>query len=691
MGGGPQAPDLSHRRNEVSSTSRIVNRNLHGIVDMGSNGIRFSITDLSSSTARILPTLYSYRLGISLYEAQYDDDGNQIPIPEDVQMSVIGAFLRFEIFCSDFGVPFENIRIIATEATRKALNGEEFVGRVAKETGLNVEILSQAGEGQTGAWGIASSASDVDGLVMDLGGGSTQITWMITTDGHMETSPKGAFSFPYGAAALTQRLQLIEKKAKSPEEAEAAKEALRKEMKDNFHRAYYGLEVPDELVKKAEREGGFTLFLSGGGFRGWGYILLYMAQKHKRAYPLSIINGFVARRKDFTDVRRLKKAAREADRIFRVSDRRRAQVPAVAFLVSVLAEVIPHGIKEANFCQGGVREGILFKDLPPEIRTQAPIEVATAPYARPLAPKLANLFYDSLPKQKPSRDAILALEEIEDGWAEIPSFESKKRIPDSLSIHILHGFANMIYVHADMSKELSSAAALYTTSSGVLADTHGTSHRNRAIMALLLDARYKGDLPPRDYNYREAMRRLLTPAEIWWINYLGAVALVLGRIYPAGGEDDLEGFESDDEGEGVDPVTKTNGLHRPHHKKPHLKLQACFAENLGKDGKKPGIRLTFRLRMRESNKDDPMKVKESLEEYIKKIEKVGKKKNWVKTNRYHKEELAAADDDWSSTDDEVEEQGQEDDDNDLGWGMKVKVEVKVEYPSAKDSGRGTAM
>ncbi|KAK5105156.1 retrograde regulation protein 2 [Lithohypha guttulata] len=678
MGGGPQAPDLSHRRNEVSSTSRIFNRNLHGIVDMGSN-------------ARILPTLYSYRLGISLYEAQYDDDGNQIPIPEDVQMSVIGAFLRFEIFCSDFGVPFENIRIIATEATRKALNGEEFVGRVAKETGLNVEILSQAGEGQTGAWGIASSASDVDGLVMDLGGGSTQITWMITTDGHMETSPKGAFSFPYGAAALTQRLQLIEKKAKSPEEAEAAKEALRKEMKDNFHRAYYGLEVPDELVKKAEREGGFTLFLSGGGFRGWGYILLYMAQKHKRAYPLSIINGFVARRKDFTDVRRLKKAAREADRIFRVSDRRRAQVPAVAFLVSVLAEVIPHGIKEANFCQGGVREGILFKDLPPEIRTQAPIEVATAPYARPLAPKLANLFYDSLPKQKPSRNAILALEEIEDGWTEIPSFESKKHIPDSLSIHILHGFANMIYVHADMSKELSSAAALYTTSSGVLADTHGTSHRNRAIMALLLDARYKGDLPPRDYNYREAMRRLLTPAEIWWINYLGAVALVLGRIYPAGGEDDLEGFDSDDEGEGVDPFTKTNELHRPHHKKPHLKLQACFAEDLGKDGEKPGIRLTFRLRMRESNKDDPMKVKESLEEYIKKIKKVGKKKNWVKTNRYHKEKLTAADDDWSSTDDEVEEQGQEDDDNDLGWGMKVKVEVKVEYPSAKDSGRATAV
>ena len=85
-------------------------------------------------------------------------------------------------------------------------------------------------------------------------------------------------------------------------------------MKDNFLKAYNGLQVPDELVKKAKHDGGFTLYLSGGGFRGWGYLLLYQAQKHKKEYPISIINGFVARKKDFTDTKRLGKVAKQAKR-----------------------------------------------------------------------------------------------------------------------------------------------------------------------------------------------------------------------------------------------------------------------------------------------------------------------------------------------------------------------------------------
>jgi len=643
---------------------------------------------LSPSTARVLPTLYAYRNGTSLYEAQYDDEGNQIPIPEDIQESVIGAFLRFEIFCSDFGVPFKNIRIIATEATRKAINGAEFVDRVARETGLRVEILSQADEGLTGAWGIASSSSEVRGLVMDLGGGSTQITWMMTKDGHMRTSPKGAFSFPYGAAALTQRLTLIEKKSKSHEEEEAKKEALRQEMKENFLSAYNGLEVPAELVEKAKEEDGFTLYLSGGGFRGWGYLLLYQAQKHAENYPISIINGFVARRKDFADTQELKKVAKRAKRIFRVSDRRRAQVPAVAFLVSVLAEIIPHGIKEAQFCQGGVREGVLFSTLPPEIRMRSPIETATEPFARLMAPKLAKLLRDALPRRERPRLAGVDANDIHDGWEELPSQKLMRNIPSSFTKHILHAMANMLYVHSDMTKELSSAAALRTTSTGYLADTHGTSHRNRALLALLLDARYDSDLPPQEYSFRQALRRLLSPAELWWINYLGAVALVLSRVYPSGGEDDVEALEDDNDYK--DATASSSGtaysnhldaatrLQRPHHKKPHLSIRAAFADDLGSSGKKPGLRLVFMLRMRKHNRDDPMKMREELEDSVKKIKKVGKKKHWIRTTD-NEDHIDSDFSDFASSEDQNSADG---DSRDLGWGMKVHVEIKVENPEA---------
>lgn len=619
-----------------------------------------------------------------MYEAQYDSDGNQIPIPEETIDSVIGAFLRFQLYCTDFGVPHTNIRIIATEATRKAINGQDFVERVARETGLTVEILSQAGEGETGAWGIASSASEVRGLVMDLGGGSTQITWMMTRDGNMQTSPKGAYSFPYGAAALTQRLQLIDKKAKSEKQAEALRQELRSEMKANFLKAYKGLEVPYELVKKAKKDGGFTLYLSGGGFRGWGYILLYQAQVHKKHYPISIINGFVARKKDFTDTNKLKKVARDAERIFRVSDRRRAQVPAVAFLVNVLAEIIPYGINEAHFCQGGVREGVLFQTLAPEIRMQGPIEVATAPYARALSPKLAKLLRDAMPRRERPALRVLDWTDIGEGWGEVPSEDLMRKIPKTLTSHVLHAFANMLYVHADMSKELSSAAALYTTSSGVLADTHGTSHRNRALLALLLEARYDGDLPPREHAYRESLRRLVTPVERWWISYLGAVALVLSRIYPAGGETDAQtcGEECECDVEEASDAVHSATLFRPHHKKPHLSLRAHFADDLGSSGDKPGLRLTFRLRMREHNRDDPMKVQESLETLAHKIVKVGKKKNWVP--------MAVEDDDSSDEEDSFFDETDDSSGDDLedegksGWGMKVEIQIEVRYPKDKN-------
>jgi retrograde regulation protein 2 len=152
-------------------------------------------------------------------------------------------------------------------------------------------------------------------------------------------------------------------------------------MADNFRAAFQTIDVPEHLVKKAREQGGFPLYLSGGGFRGWGYLLLYLHQTKGQSYPISIINGYSAPKKDFEDTEALKEVARTAHDIFRVSDRRRQQVPSVAFLVKTLADSLPHGIKEAHFCQGGVREGVLFREMLPVVRQQDPLEVATARYA----------------------------------------------------------------------------------------------------------------------------------------------------------------------------------------------------------------------------------------------------------------------------------------------------------------------
>lgn len=114
----------------------------------------------------------SYRLDISLYEAQYSPEtGERQPIPDNVIRDVVAALLRFQIICKDLKVEDKHVRIIATEATRTAMNSEEYRKAIKKATGLEVEMLGKEEEGFVGALGVASGFSDVSGLVLDLGGG----------------------------------------------------------------------------------------------------------------------------------------------------------------------------------------------------------------------------------------------------------------------------------------------------------------------------------------------------------------------------------------------------------------------------------------------------------------------------------------------------------------------------------------
>ncbi|KOS21681.1 Retrograde regulation protein 2 [Escovopsis weberi] len=570
---------------------------LIGVVDMGSNGIRFSISDLSDPLARILPTVLDYRSSISLYDAQFDpESGEQIPIPDDVTASVCAVLNRFIIIARDLGLTDRaGIHVIATEATRSALNSAQFRAAVRAGTGLEVELLPRDVEGQVGALGIASGFRSVEGLTMDLGGGSTQLSWMVSQGGHVRISPRGSFSFPYGAAALTRTLRDIRRDKGKGKEGDEAVERLRRDMVRRFRDAFDALQVPETMADEARRKGGFRMYLSGGGFRGWGYLLLFLEQTRGRHYPLSIINGYAVGRERFEDTRTVREVAEAARDVFRVSDRRRAQVPAVAFLVSVMAQAIPHGIREAHFCQGGVREGFLFRQLPPQVRAQSPLEVATRGFAPESAAALRALLGFAIPG---------------------PSRTRSRRFPEDFGPHVLDAFTNVLYTLTFMSKETASTTALYSTGVGLMSSAHGVSHQDRARLALMLEARYRGELPPREAEFREALRALLPPEEVWWTGYLGRVGYIITILYPAGR------IEAD---------------------KPRVVFSSKWGWNLGKRKNKEGLVLTISIQKKE---DDPGKLKEGLQERVKKIEKFGKKKNWIG--------------------------------KDEPWGMKVKVHVVEE-------------
>ncbi len=118
-----------------------------GIVDMGSNGIRFGIV---SALARHLPVAYEERAPIALLDAQGDDR----IIPPDVIELVITSFLRFKKLCQDANVELQNIRVIATEATRVAVNAKQFQDKIFETTGWKVALLTKQQEALISASGI---------------------------------------------------------------------------------------------------------------------------------------------------------------------------------------------------------------------------------------------------------------------------------------------------------------------------------------------------------------------------------------------------------------------------------------------------------------------------------------------------------------------------------------------------------
>lgn len=71
-------------------------------------------------------------------------------------------------------------RLVATEACRRARNGESFVKLVRRETGLKLEIIDPAEEARLAVVSCAPHlAENIEQLlIVDIGGGSTELVWL---------------------------------------------------------------------------------------------------------------------------------------------------------------------------------------------------------------------------------------------------------------------------------------------------------------------------------------------------------------------------------------------------------------------------------------------------------------------------------------------------------------------------------
>jgi retrograde regulation protein 2 len=383
---------------------------------------------------------------------------------------------------------------------------------------------------------------------------------------------------PYGAAALSRRLDEAQKTGGN------AVGDLEREIKTKLKEAVQTIKIPDEILEDAKGSRGLHLYLSGGGFRGWGFVL--MSQHEVKPYPIPIINGFRASTAQFTNVQLVTQTAKEDDNIFRVSDRRANQVPAVALLVSCLTEVLP-AVKTISFAQGGVREGALFSQITDSQKAEHPVETATKRFATDSAKSITDVLSDSIPLS------------LNDHLSKI-----------GLSKHLVQALAQSMYIHNTLNKDIQAASGLRSTTTGVLGGIHGADHEGRALLGIMLCERWggAGALSPADADFHGRLLALISPEAAWWALYLGRIGALLGEVYPAGVVD------------AANPV---------------IQLKGTLSEDDGETKKKLKIQL---------KSDNETLTLEGFLKVLLKLEKLGKKKNWPSGEGGYKIQIEATGD-----------------------------------------------
>ena len=86
----------------------------------------------------------------------------------------------------------KNMRLVATEACRRARNGQNFVAQVRRETGLTLEIIQPEEEARLAVISCAPLVSTRTDqlLVVDIGGGSTELVWIDLTNVPQRERPR---------------------------------------------------------------------------------------------------------------------------------------------------------------------------------------------------------------------------------------------------------------------------------------------------------------------------------------------------------------------------------------------------------------------------------------------------------------------------------------------------------------------
>jgi len=196
------APALQHQAAATSRPSepgsqprRDHHRHTYGAVDLGTNNCRLLIARPVGGGFTVIDAFSRIvRLGEGLSQS-----GRLSSEAMDRAVSALGV-------CAE-KLRRRNVslsRSVATEACRRAANGDAFAERVRNETGIVLDIIEPAEEARLAVLGCHKLLEPGDGpaLIFDIGGGSTEL--VLVEQGDEGPRIRAWWSAPWGVVSLTE-------------------------------------------------------------------------------------------------------------------------------------------------------------------------------------------------------------------------------------------------------------------------------------------------------------------------------------------------------------------------------------------------------------------------------------------------------------------------------------------------------
>lgn len=135
------------------------------VIDMGSNTVRLSIYKVGEGK---LQTLFTVKETAGLVNYIRDEK-----MTEDGLAKAIHVLNHFKTILEQFSV--DQTAVFATASLRSIKNQEDVLKIIYEKTGYEIDVLSGHEEAVCDFYGIIRGYEQADGLVFDIGGGSTEI------------------------------------------------------------------------------------------------------------------------------------------------------------------------------------------------------------------------------------------------------------------------------------------------------------------------------------------------------------------------------------------------------------------------------------------------------------------------------------------------------------------------------------